>query len=300
MKRGGKRGASNSDQIYFGNSRRSRASGWAPAPAGAWVWSQATTTAANVGGNRGAVTWHPKPCRTGGSAHVAREAGGAAGFPSHSCPATWAWTPGGLAGRRCGIERCTRSAFRPGSRRPGPPSQAVLNSGGRSWRRYCSVRKTGLDASSPGIAMDGAKRIQGADVVVPGEPGTLRVPIPEMARAPEQAVETLSTGPVEPMHEAWQVGRLCRFREIVDVIAHETQGASLESLLLFRQVPERVNSCFRKGTSHVKPAPIQAALSHRMGGRRRGLPALGVGATTAAGAPLRAGGSPDRRPPHGG
>jgi len=34
------------------------------------------------------------------------------------------------------------------------------------------------------------------------------------------------------MHEARQIGWLCRFQEIVDVIAHETQGVQLESELL--------------------------------------------------------------------
>ena len=33
--------------------------------------------------------------------HVSWEAGGAAGFPSHSCPAAWAWSPGDIAGRSC-------------------------------------------------------------------------------------------------------------------------------------------------------------------------------------------------------
>ena len=62
------------------------------------------------------------------------------------------------------------------------------------------------------------------DVVVPGEPGTIIAPLPEVSRAPEHAVETPDTVPVELMHEARQIGRLFRFQEIVDAIAHETQG----------------------------------------------------------------------------
>jgi hypothetical protein len=87
--------------------------------------------------------------------------------------------------------------------------------------------------------------------------------------APEYAVETPGAVPVEPMHGVREIGRLCRFQEIVDMIAHATPSVSLESVLifLFRQVTERVNRRFRKGTAHVEPAPIQAALSRRMGGR---------------------------------
>ena len=50
---------------------------------------------------------------------VSWKAGGAAGFPSHSCPAAWAWSPGDIAGRSCDTAPCTRPAFRPGSGRPG-------------------------------------------------------------------------------------------------------------------------------------------------------------------------------------
>ena len=183
--------------------------GW-PAPAGAWARSQAWTTVARSGGNRAPLPGTRIPggrvnrvART----HVSWEAGGAAGFPSHLCPAVWAWSPGDIAGRNCDTARCTRPAFRPGSRRPGATGSGRPHSGGRSWRSCCSGRKNWSGCRRPGIAMDVAERIQGADVVVPGEPGTMIAPLPEVSRAPQHAVETPGTVPVEPMHEAWQIGR---------------------------------------------------------------------------------------------
>ena len=74
-------------------------------------------------------------------AHVSWEAEGAAGFPSHLCPAAGAGSPGDIAGRSCGTERCTRLAFRPGSRRPGATGSGHLHTGGLSWRRCWSGRK---------------------------------------------------------------------------------------------------------------------------------------------------------------
>ena len=74
----------------------------------------------------------------------------------------------------------------------------------------------------------------GGDGCIPALSGRMMVgaPLPEVSRAPEHAVETPGTVPVEPKHEVRQIGRLCRFQEIVDVIAHETQSVQLESELL--------------------------------------------------------------------
>ena len=163
-------------------------------------------------------------------APVPWRAGGAAGFPSRSCLAAWAWSPGDLAGRSCGTARCTRPASRrpgapgSGSRRPGAPGSGRPHSGGRSWRRCWSGRKNWYGCQQPGDCHGCSGAFSGADVVVPGELGTMIAPLPEVSRAPEHAVETPGTVPVEPMHEARPIGRLFRFQEIVDTIAHETQG----------------------------------------------------------------------------
>ena len=129
---------------------------------------------------------------------------------------------------------CTALVQRFGQGQEGrvPLGQAVLTQAGVAGVVAVAIEKTGLDAGGSGIAMDVAERIQSADVIVPGEPGTMIAPLPEVSRAPEQAVETPGTVPVEPMHEARQIGRLCGFQEIVDVIAHETQSVQLESELL--------------------------------------------------------------------
>jgi len=120
---------------------------------------------------------------------------------------------------------------------------------GCHWVRPFSLRRAELASllerskklvwmsAARGLPWHGAERIQGADVVVPGEPGTMRAPLPEVSRAPEHAVETPGTVSVEPMHEAREIGRLCRFQEIVDMIAHETHGVSLEYVIIFSFSP---------------------------------------------------------------
>ena len=62
--------------------------------------------------------------------HVCWGAGGAAGFPSHSCPAVWAWSPGDIAGRNCDPRAALVPRFGRGQEGRVPLGQAVLTQAG--------------------------------------------------------------------------------------------------------------------------------------------------------------------------
>ena len=94
------------------------------------------------------------------------------------------------------------------------------------------IEKAGLHPCGFRVGMDVAQRIQGAAMVGVGEACAVVALLPKVAAAIEHAVEAHRRVPVEPVHDFGQIFRLCRFNQVMDVIAHDAQGIELKAIFL--------------------------------------------------------------------